>query len=146
MMTEISYSDIFSVWEKHLWPNRVSVIEPISAMLYLQGYSTQNFSYTATYFGYYVNNELAGVNSGHKCSDGSYRSRGLYVFPKYRKQGIGVQLLIKTIDQGKIENSKFVWSLPRKESWNTYQKAGFNLSTEWHNTETGTNAYCRIDI
>lgn len=146
MMTEITFENILSVWEKYLWPNRASPIETVSAMLYLEGYNMRNFSYTPKYLGYYVNGDLAGVNSGHMCADGSYRSRGLYVFPNYRKQGIGVQLLLKIINQGKIENANFVWSLPRLESWSTYQKAGFNITTDWHKTETGTNAYCRIDI
>lgn len=146
MMTEITFENILPVWEKYLWPNRTSTIETASAMLYLKGYNMRNFCYTPKYLGYFINDDLAGVNSGHMCADGSYRSRGLYVFSNYRKQGIGVQLLLKTIDQGKLENAKFVWSLPRLESWNTYQKAGFNLTTNWHKTETGTNAYCRIDI
>lgn len=146
MITEITFDDIFEIWNNHLWNERQSKIEPQSAMLFLEGYDLKNFDYQTTYFGFYVDNRIAGVNSGHLCCDMSYRSRGLFVFPQYRKQGIGTKLLLKTINQGKRENAKFVWSYPRLSSWHTYEQAGFKLYTDWHKSETSVNAFCRIDL
>jgi GNAT superfamily N-acetyltransferase len=93
-----------------------------------------------------LDNKIAGVNSGHKCMDGSYRSRGLFVYPKFRNLGIGYKLLLETINQGKKESAKFVWSYPRNTSWKTYEKAGFILTSDWEYSETGINAFCKIDL
>jgi len=147
MIRSISWPEIHKIWNTELWPNRTSAIEPNSAMLYLNGYDISNMNQPASFFGFFWNNQLVGVNSGHKCSDGSYRSRGLWVNKQYRKQGIGTKLLFATIGQAKLESSVFVWSFPRQTSWATYKRAGFNLTSDWQPSETSeANAYCRIDI
>jgi GNAT superfamily N-acetyltransferase len=146
MIERISFDEIFTIWQNQLWPNRKSKIESNSAMLFLGEYTLENFNYKPTFFAFKKDNRIAGVNSGHRCYDNSYRSRGLYVFPEFRNLGIGTLLLKETINQGILENAKFVWSLPRKESWSAYNKAGFSLSSEWHDTETGLNAYCKRDL
>lgn len=146
MIKQISFEDILSIWSNYLWKERESKIEPQSAMLFLEGYDLKNFDYPSSYFAYYVNDVIAGVNSGHLCYDMSYRSRGLFVFPEYRGQSIGTKLLIETINQGQKESAKFVWSYPRLSSWSTYQKAGFKLYSDWAESETSTNAFCRIDL
>lgn len=143
MIKTISWNNIVNIWENNLWPTRRSPIETNSAMSYLEGVDMYNMYTTPTYFGYIIDNVIVGVNSGHKCSDDSYRSRGLWVNPDYRKKGIGTALLLETIEQAIKENSDFVWSFPRYSSWNTYKKAGFKLSSDWMSSETSErNAYC----
>lgn len=142
MITVLNYDDIYQVWKNHLWPDRKSEITKTSAMTFLGGYDVVNMSCTPTFLGYVESGVLLGVNSGHKCSDDSYRSRGLYVFPEARKKGIGTKLLIATIEQGKVESAKFVWSYPKQTSWHVYEKAGFSLSSPWETSELGFNAYC----
>lgn len=143
MILEIDWETIQPIWTKNLWPNRTSAIETTSAMVYLGGIDGMNMHYPPLFLGYYHLDLLAGVNSGHMCADGTYRSRGLYVFPEFRGMGIGSQLLTATVNQAKTLNAKLVWSLPRKTSWSTYRRAGFTLASEWHETETSThNAYC----
>jgi len=142
MISIISYHDIYPIWRNHLWPNRKSEIEAHSAMLYMKGYDLKNYEYTPSFFAYKIDDEIVGVNSGHMCCDNSYRSRGLFVFPKYRKQGIGKELLEYTIKTGIYEGADFVWSYPRKTSWRVYTSAGFELSTEWFESEIGENAFC----
>ncbi len=142
MIVVLDYDDIYQVWQKYLWPDRKSDITQTSAMSFLGGYDSDNMSYAPTFFGYVENGVLLGVNSGHKCVDNSYRSRGLYVFPEARKKGIGSKLLIATIEQGKLASAEFVWSYPKQTSWTVYQKAGFNLSSPWEISELGLNAYC----
>lgn len=147
MIQKVSWNKIHQIWKNQLWPSRTSAIEPVSAMVYLGGYSNENMHFTPSFFGYFVDNNLVGVNSGHQCTGKSYRSRGLWVDEHYRKQGIGSALLAATIDQAMIESCKFVWSYPRKTSWSTYQSVGFILSSEWEQSETSeANAYCIKEI
>ena len=94
MIADINYETIFPIWRDDLWPNRNSPIETHSAMLHFYTeYDMGNFLLPAWYLGYYVNDKLIGVNSGHMCVDGSTRSRGLWVNPAFRGKGIGKQLL-----------------------------------------------------
>ena len=169
MIKLIDFATILQVWQKNLWPNRVSAIESNSAMIYLGGIEGKNMLTTPTFFGYFHENDLAGVNSGHLCADNSYRSRGLYVFPEYRGiiyyqcpyhdirglyvfpeyrgMGIGSKLLTATIQQAETEEATLVWSLPRRTSWNTYRRAGFTQTSDWFKTETSDeNAYCAFDL
>lgn len=145
MIVETDFNTIKIIWTHHLWPNRESKIESHSAMLLTGGYDIHNFDYKPTYLLYYIDGKIAGCNSGHLCNDNKYRSRGLYVFPEFRKKGIGTELLQATIRQGKKENCALVWSYPRFESWSTYKAAGFELISDWTDGETGVNAYCKID-
>jgi len=144
MIEKVNYEIVYNIWVNHLWPDRKSPIEQHSAMLINQTYDLKNYEYEPTFFIYRVDGKIAGCNSGHKCCDSTYRSRGLYVFPDYRKKGYGKELLLATIDQGLKEDSTAVWSYPRYESWPTYKSAGFDLISDWSQSETGINAYCKI--
>lgn len=147
MINRISFADIFDVWSRRLWPNRTSEITPTSAMTYIGGYDYENMEGEPTFFGYFIDGALVGVNSGHKTMNYTYRSRGLYVFPEHRGKGIGVELLLATIKQAKVENCSMCWSYPRYTSWPTYQKAGFVLTSDWEKSETSDrNAYCMIKL
>lgn len=142
MLVEITFEEIYDVWRNQLWTARSSPIKANSAMNFLGGHSLHNLLMPATFFGYKDGDKLVGVNSGHLCQDGSYRSRGLYVHYDYRRQGIGTKLLLMTIEQAQREQAKFIWSYPKKSSWRTYAAAGFELAGPWHDTELDVNAYC----
>jgi len=142
MIVKISFEEILDIWRNKLWPNRISKIESHSAMLLNGTMTLQNWQFEPSYFAYKIDNNIVGCNSGHKCEDNSYRSRGLFVFPEYRKRGIGVELLLATIQQANLEKCNNVWSYPRQSSWATYQKAGFSLYSDWHQGESDINAYC----
>jgi GNAT superfamily N-acetyltransferase len=142
LILETNYHEILEIWKTYLWTNRVSKVESHSAMLMDGTYDLKNFNYKATYFLCIENSKIAGCNSGHRCIDNSYRSRGLFVFPEFRQQGIGTKLLQKTIDQGLKEKCSYVWSYPRENSWKTYEKAGFKLHSDWHQGENEINAFC----
>ena len=146
MINTISFKEIYQIWSTQLWPTRQSIIETHSAMNFLGGYDMKNMISIPTYFAYKLDNKIVGVNSGHLCHDNSYRSRGLFVFPEYRKQGIGKQLLLATIDQGINEHADYVWSYPKQTSWLTYQAAGFNLASIWEQSELDLNAYCQLKL
>lgn len=145
MITTITFDEVLPIWNTYLWPNRQSSIDSTSAMCYLGGYDLVNTQSHPTFFAYVIDNEIAGVNSGHKTMNDGYRSRGLYVLEKFRGMGIGTQLLKATIEQAKIENCNMCWSYPRKSSWKSYLNAGFELSSDWEISETSeANAYCII--
>lgn len=142
MIETITFEEILPIWRNHLWPDRTSPIESNSAMCYKDGYDMFNMNTIPTFFAYKINNEIAGVNSGHMCKDNHYRSRGLFVFEKFRGLGIGTKLLTATIEQGRKENAHMCWSYPRDTSWKTYSSAEFLLDGEFSISETGNNAYC----
>jgi len=142
---QISFDEVLPIWNIYLWPDRVSDITPTSAMNFIGGYDLQNMTSTPTFLAYMLEGEIAGVNSGHMCKDNDYRSRGLYVFEKFRGRGIGTILLKATIDQAKLEGASMCWSYPRKSSWKSYLHAGFELASDWEVSETSeANAYCII--
>lgn len=110
------------------------------------GFDLKNMKFDPTFFAYYEGDNLIGVNSGHMCIDKEYRSRGLYVFPEYRKKGVGTELLLSTIEQAKKEEARLIWSYPKLQSWSTYKNAGFTLATDWEHSELGLNAYCMRNL
>lgn len=147
MIEKITFEQILHIWRDYLWPNRVSAIDPNSAMCFLSGYDLVNMQTQPTFFAYYVDGEIAGVNSGHMCKEQQYRSRGLYVFDKFRGRGIATELLKATIEQGRIEGAIMCWSYPRLSSWKSYANAGFELASDWEASETSdANAYCKINF
>lgn len=147
MISVFTFEEIYHIWKSELWPNRLSDITGTSAMNYLGGYDVSNMSFKPTFICYKSEQcQILGVNSGHLCIDGSYRSRGLFVFPDYRGRKIGQQLLKATIDQARKESANFVWSYPKQTSWKTYESAGFSLSSPWEISELGFNAYCKLDL
>jgi GNAT superfamily N-acetyltransferase len=145
-LEKISFHQILPIWDNYLWPNRISEITPTSAMCYLGGYDLVNMDSIPTFFAYMIDGEIAGVNGGHMCNDNEYRSRGLYVFEKFRGKGIGTALLKATIEQAVEEEAALCWSYPKDSSWNTYARAGFVLASEFEISENGTNAYCMIRL
>lgn len=142
MITTIDFETILPIWQNDLWPARISEITSTSAMCYLGGYDTGNMRSPAIFYAYMDEDKIVGVNSLHLCIDGGYRSRGLYVYPEYRNQGIGLHLLTTCINYAQSQDSRYIWSYPKQTSWKTYQKAGFELSSPWETSELGFNAYC----
>ena len=147
-ITEITWHDILPVWQFQLWPKRQSLIESHSAMTW--PWSSESdidmsiFDQPATYWGAYHNRILVGVNSGHGVSDTEYRSRGLWVDPDWRCQGIGSELLNHGCEYAQTQGYNMIWSLPRVSSIKTYTNAGFQEVGERFKTETSDlNVYVR---
>lgn len=141
MIEKATWEDTFFIWKNYLWPNRPDPIEPISAMLFMGGYGT---NHTPSFFCIRNNDAIIAINSGHECEDGTYRSRGLWVDPVFRKQGLGTKLLSHTIQYGIKSGYNLIWSLPRITSKSVYINAGFEICSDWFATDTSDkNAYCK---
>lgn len=148
LITEISYDDILPIWREHLWPNRTSPYETHSAMTWPYTsdiiYDMDIFNYPAIYWGFYDNDQLCGVNSGHATSDTEYRSRGLWVDPLWRSEGVGTTLLTKTLDHAKDLGYSMIWSLPRVSSVGAYYRAGFvDIGSQVKTETSDANIYVR---
>jgi len=146
--TKISFEQICNVWKTELWPERVSAIEPQSAMTWpFEGtpeqYDMNIFEYNPVFWGVYIDNKLVGVNSGHRTTDTQYRSRGIWVDPQYRKHGVAQMLFNMTEHQAKIEGCNMIWSIPRKSALPAYTKFGFETVGDYFDEgmEFGPNIY-----
>lgn len=143
VVKQISWEEIKEIWAVHLWPNRISSIDPISYMTFLKGVDMSIIQYSPTFWGKYIRGKLVGVNSGHKTNKKMYRSRGLWVDQEYRNKGIGSELLLKTLEQAFTEECESCWSFPRKTSWKVYKTVGFKKSSKWTmDGEYGPNCFC----
>jgi len=146
----LSFEQISSVWQNHLWPDRESPIESHSAMTWPfegnpQEYDMNVFNYPATFWGVYIDNKLVGVNSGHKTTDTQYRSRGIWVHPEYRKQGIAQNLFNMTKHQPVLEKTDMIWKKKKKTALPAYTKFGFQTVGDYIKTETSdANIYVKL--
>ena len=148
VITEIRWHDILPVWQDDLWPMRTSPCETHSAMTWPytseSEYDMTIFEYPVTYWGFWDNNRLCGVNSGHATSDTEYRSRGLWVDPQWRSEGVGTALLKITAEHAESEGYVMCWSLPRVSALSVYVGAGFSEVGDIISTETSDhNQYVR---
>lgn len=167
IIVDITYEECLVIWKTKLWANRKSPIESHSAMAYMsERIDMKNFDLPVWFYGLYDIGprsilhtpvgpamfakhipQLVGVNSGHMCSDGSARSRGLWVNPDYKGKAYGKELLLTTIERARFEEATLIWSYPRKTSWSSYSKAGFRLASTWKASETSeANAYCFLNL
>lgn len=143
----INFDTIEKVWREKLWLGRSSAIETHSAMTWPYDknpleYNMDIFNYLASFFAVWDDENLIGVNSGHRTTDTLYRSRGLWVDPDYRKQGIAQLLFSSTETAAKLEGCTSVWSIPRKTALSAYQCFGFETVGSFFGTETsGANIY-----
>ena len=145
---EISFENICHIWQTQLWPDRVSPIETHSAMTWpFDGnqleYDMDIFEYKPSFFGIFENKNIIGVNSGHRTRDNLYRSRGIWVDPKFRKSGVSQLLFDMTQAKAKQEGCHMIWSIPRKSALPAYTKFGFETVGDFFDEgmEFGPNIY-----
>lgn len=140
------------VWLSDLWKDRdPDDIKPVSTMTLDSDYNItydMEIQHTETYcFVVKHNNNIIGINSGHKCSDKLFRSRGLWTHPDWRKIGIGKLVLEATVRKAKLLGCKRIWSFPRKSSIYAYNSVGFQQKTKWTNDGLfGPNCIVEINL
>lgn len=144
----ISFEDVLPVWKHKLWPNRLTPIQPVSTIQYLGGYDMEIKQSKPSFWGAFESENLIGVLSGFKTSAEKYRCRGLLVEPEFRKRGVAQALFSACQQQAQIENSQFLWSLPRKTAIHSYLLFDFKQTSDWHceGMEFGPNCYVLKNI
>lgn len=122
-----------TLW-KELWANRIVAADACSYMVLPNQdmrYSDDCFvTYSddvdpPVYLGAFENGKLIGVNSFHRIA-GTTRSRGLYVVPEYRDQGIGRKLLYGTWDRARVYP---IWAYPKKDALPVFLAAGYKIAS-----------------
>lgn len=139
MIQQIKFEKIQDIWyEEDMW-GQMAYAYPVSTRAYWDGVNyfgeaipnIRNLSYSRPFFyGYFKDDKVLGVNSYYHVNDEQCRSRGLYVFPKYRKSGIATELLKYAIDQNRYKGYKFIWSKPRDTAIKSYQAAGYKITSD----------------
>lgn len=136
---ESTFKEILPLWEK-LWPGRDD-IKYMSSMLDGENWDLDiYYKYEPVFFAA-IDDEtgkIVGVNSGHPTTDSMYRSRGLYVEPEYRNQGLGKKLLDAAIGYARKRNYDTIWSFPKKDAWSVYKAAGFKIVNDFNKRESYT--------
>lgn len=143
-LRRITFDRILPVWENKLWPNRESEIREMSSMVYKGGTDMSIYEkYTPTFWGVFDGDRVIGVNSGFRTSDDMYRSRGIWVDPEYRRRGVSRMLFRALNAQAIQEHCSYIWSIPRRSALGSYQRAGFQQSSEFFDEgmEFGPNCY-----
>lgn len=121
----IKFETIQDVWRKHLWATRQDPIRAMSSMTLDGLYNMEIYKkYEPYFFGLYVDDKLAGVNSGHQTQSDQMRSRGLFVFSEHRNQGFAQMLLAAVEEQGRKLGCSAMWSFPRLTALPVYSKFG----------------------
>ena len=155
-----TFDDVLPIWNKKLWPNRVSKIESRSALYWdvrqwirfcnvsITKKQKEILKYEPTFFCIRDNNKIIGVNSGFKTEYKVHRSRGLYVNNLYRNQGLAQILLGSVVEQDKREECSWIWSLPRKTALPVYNKSGFIKVGDWieEGVEFGPNCLAVLKL
>ena len=139
---KITFSEVIPFWKKLWYPKED--IQKRSGRLLIIGFERSiitNDNIKVTFFGAEVDGKIVGVNSGYSPNNFGYRSRGLYVLPEYRGNGIAQQLLQATEDQANKEYMVLLWSIPRKTALSTYQKFGFKKMSKFFEGEFGENCF-----
>ena len=146
VIKEIDWDQIYEVWTKNLWPNRLDPIEPTSALDILGNINMDFMDNVPVFLGAFYGSILIGVNSLHLAGTASFRSRGLYVFPEYRGRGVSTKLLKATCDYAKSQGALTVWSIPRETSFKAYQSVGFVQCSHWlkQGFPDGPNCYAIV--
>tara|TARA_Y200000002_G_scaffold383243_1_gene404357 strand:- start:6460 stop:6942 length:483 start_codon:yes stop_codon:yes gene_type:complete len=146
----VDFNVIQPVWFEKLWPGRNSDIKPMSSMTYDGKIDMSIYDkFKPTFVAVYNNADtIIGVNSGHQTGDNMYRSRGVWVDPLYRKQGIAGILFCEIEGKAMEEKCKTMWSLPRKESLPAYEKYGFIKTSDFFDEgmEFGPNCYVKKEL
>ena len=94
---------------------------------------------TVMYWAYKLDDEIVGVNSGYKSCENYYRSRGLWVIPRFRGAGFAKSLLDVAIGESIFWNCRYIWSYPREESLPVYESMGFEKKTDFQGASDGFN-------
>jgi GNAT superfamily N-acetyltransferase len=134
---EINFDQIREIWHLRLWPERKSKIEPVSIINHLGKLDSRIKKNHPFFWGILKNNEIVGVVSGVQTSATHFRSRGIWVKEDCRGLKYGSFLLQAVFERALSLNCTIVWSMPRCQSWEFYEKNGFIIQEKIDTYEFG---------
>lgn len=141
----ISFEEIFPIWRDQLWPQRKDPIRTHSSMTLEGQYDMSIYQNSeAIFLGIFDGRNLIAVNSCHLSSTKHLRSRGLYVHPLWRGQGLAGKLLRATFEEARSLGAELVWSYPRQEALQVYLRQGFEETAFPPRTETNSYVIRKI--
>ena len=144
----LKWSDVKPIWDNHLWPGRDS--QPVTSMKYLGGYDMDYKKQTARFIGFVDDDglQVVAVNSyvPTLTTGKEWRSRGLWVHPKYRGLGYARDILQYMIDDVQKAGGKMIWTMPRRGAMEAYYSVGFEQISDWIKQDWGVNCYARINL
>lgn len=143
------FAVVGKIWADNLWPGRISPILPTSPIRWGGGYDRSLLLRPAIFYQLLgPRGQTIGVISGFSTGGGYFRSRGLFVFEEYRRQGFAQLLLGQIARDAKDAGESFLWTLPRITAWGAYNRFGFQLESDWFNKdmEFGPNAYASYSL
>ncbi|MDZ4083034.1 MAG: GNAT family N-acetyltransferase [Bdellovibrionales bacterium] len=152
VLEQCGFEDVLPAWQNKLWPGRVSKIESHSAMKWLGGIDLELMKAPASFWCLRQQSEnlIVAVLSGHfgglievknhgsqeRISETvrpvrSYRTRGLYVDPRFRGHSASKILMTAALEQAKREACEVAWTFPRQSTMPVYEKLGFKMVGQW---------------
>lgn len=123
---EISFQEIKIFWSKNLWPGRESAIEPVSCINSVGEIDINLQNFSPTFFGLFVDTQIAGAISTCQTSANEFRVRGICIISEYRGQGFSAQLMKAALENIlKTNKNPIAWTLAREVNLEFYNKFGF---------------------
>ena len=139
MIYRIDFETIQKVWRENLWIEGDSADKRYNRIKINGKFDQDMAEKTIMYWAYKLDDEIVGVNSGYKSCENYYRSRGLWVTPRFRGAGFAKSLLDVVIGESIFWNCKYVWSYPREESLGVYESMGFKKQGDFEVADYGFN-------
>ena len=122
----ISFEQIEFFWSQHLWPERVSQIEPISLINSDGDIDISLRKYQPSFYGLFLNKNLIGVASTCQTNTIEFRLRGISLNKEFRGLGLSNSLIKKSFQHIlELVDEPVVWTLSRESNFSFYQKYGF---------------------
>ena len=140
----LTWEEVKPIWDTHLWPGRDS--EPVTSMVYLGGHNMQYKKGKPYFVGFVDAGEVIAVNSYVCNSAQTWRSRGLWVHPKFRGCGYAGDLLSYMFGDIRQMGGDWIWTMPRRGALEVYESVGFVRVSEWEKQGWGVNCYAKKDL
>lgn len=137
----ISFEEIRDVWLKNLWPDRKSILKPVSRVDIDGNINMQMTLGEPKFVCFKDNSTILAVASGHQTDD-LYRMRGLWVDSRFRRQGIGTQLF-SFLQKFAIKENKTraCWIMARSNNKLFYEGIGFSVHIVSNQYEYGPHYF-----
>ena len=139
------FSEVLPVWEKHLWPGRKSPIEPTNPISHTGEYVLSLSQAEHFFLKALEGDQICGVISAIRTGEDHLRVRGIFVFPQFRKKGVGSALIKQVIKRANDMGVKTLWSLPRKSAYPFYSSNNFEPKGPWFEGEMEFGAHRYVE-